>query len=114
MDNEDIETITIGDMERVGQTQGNCDPRWSHPAIIAPIITADPNYAPAPGSADIRVMRMRLVLTRHQMWPHSPGRARVPREDPGYSQALVEQRIMILKLLNLLTTSSNTIIHGQL
>ena len=63
---------------------GNCDQRWSHPAIITLIIAADPNYAPAPGSAaDI----LCLVLTRHQMWPHQ---ARVPREDPGYSQASQE------------------------
>ena len=43
-----------------------------------------PNPIPAPGSAaDI----LCLVLTRHQMWPHQ---ARVPREDPGYSQASQE------------------------
>ena len=66
------------------ESEGNCDQRWSHPAIIALIIAADPNYAPAPGSAaDI----LCLVLTRHQMWPHQ---ARVPREDPGYSQASQE------------------------
>ena len=44
--------------------------------------------------------------------PGCQGRIRVTPKH--WWLALGEQRIMILKLLNLLTTSSNTIIHGQL
>ena len=105
----DIETMVTS--ERVRQTH-NCDQSWRHPAIITPIMML--TLIMTPGS-DTDISH-RMVLTRHsvatQPRPGCQGRIRVTPKH--WWLALGEQRIMILKLLNLLTTSSNTIIHGQL